>query len=145
LVVGGGGSVVEDPLGCALTLVEAPPEDVVLLPERQHPQLARGQVHLRVDRPVPRHPFAPARSSLGQKKSPRPVQGRGVCPAVPPCLARRPGRRPLAGRAGPRRPSRPSAVTGGTRPRLLRASPLGTARFGRRLGEDVLRGPATGP
>src|SRR5207245_2608596 len=136
--------VVEDPLGRAGSLIEAPPEDVPFLPEREHPHLERGQVHLRVDRPVPRHPFAPARSSRGAKEIAPSRTGtrrvpRGTTLLGPPSRAA-PTRRPRWAR----RPPRPTAVTGGARPRLLRAPPLGDRPVRAAARGGCSPGPATG-
>ena len=115
------GAVVEDPLGSARAQVDAAAEDVALAPELEHPLLERGQVDLRLHRPVSRHPAASRRLRPrgAQEDAPSPVPGTRRVPRGTTLLGGPSRARPLTGRADPGRT--PTAVTGGARPRLLRA------------------------
>ncbi len=121
LPVGRGRALVEHPLGRARAQIGDALEDGALAPELEHALLERGQVHLRVHRPVCRHPAASRRpSSRGKRKRPVPFPGTRRVPRgttlLGGSLAGPPAHRPRRPGAG-----RPTAVTGGARPRLLRA------------------------
>ena len=88
-----------------------------VLPERQDAALELREAHLGVHRLEPRH-LVPSSTRPDMENAPsHPMPGRGVGPAVPPRLP--PVSRPVTA-LGP--PARSSAMTGGTRLRLLRCA-----------------------
>ena len=132
LGVRGRGAVVEHPFGGALALAQRRLEDPLSVPEAQDARFHLREADLLIHRFEPRH-LVP----LPTCETPRPLQGRGVGPAVPPRLPPAGGGRPLrAAEAAIRCYVR-------SRLRLLRRRAV-RHRFGQGLGEDARGDPAPG-
>ena len=148
--VRGRGALVEDPERIVLPQLDAAGEHVGLAPELEDALLELREADLRVHRFEPPHPPPPPLAPHNAK-TPRPLQGRGVGPAVPPRLpgafgarpltaaitaSRCHGRGPAASTAGSRTSRRTpvrAAARGGSSRRSRAGLPPSPARFGQTI------------
>ena len=137
LTVGGGWPLIEEPRGRVGASLERAREDVGLPPPREDALFERGERDLGVDRLI-RH------RGLRLLTRPRCEDEAGAPRYHLACRPCRRGRSSVACRdpvaTGP---SRPAALTGGSRLRLLRERTV-RARLGQGLGEDVHRDRGAG-